>query len=185
MKTDTTIPQHPSWIEEGETLRCLTPEDRPLHEAMSRVIYEALPNKELLIPMTPEEYDDTYTDTNEDVVYGVFREGRLIATCSLLHDVRAYAVNPELKDLLKHPCIEIGECMVLPEYRGRSLMLHLNKLIKAEARRQDVCYMLATAHPDNKASNDSLRKLGYRIMKEFTRAGKRRNLLLLDLKEGW
>jgi|GEM_PF-1925028 len=182
MKNDTNLPIQPSWLQEGETLRCLTPSDRPLHEAMSKIIYEALPSKELLIPMTQEEYNDTYSNINEDVVYGVFRDGELIATSSLLHDVRAYAVNPELKDILSHPCIEIGECMVLPAYRGRHLMLRLNELIKAEAIRQGVRYMLATAHPDNKASNDSLCQLGYTIVKEFTRAGKRRNLLVMEIQ---
>ncbi len=181
MKIDLNIPLQPSWLQPGETLRCLTPNDRPLHEAMSKVIYEALPNKELLIPMTPEEYDDTYTDINDDVVYGVFRNGKLIATSSLLHDVRAYAVNPELADILTYPCIEIGESMVLPAYRGRGLMQHLNELIKAEAIRQGVRYMLATAHPDNIASNTSLKKLGYKVLKEFNRAGKRRNLLVLEI----
>lgn len=181
MKTDTTIEQHPSWLKEGHTLRCLTPEDRAKHKALSMVIYDALPSKELLIPMTEEEYDDTYTDENEDVVYGIFEGERLIATSSLLHDVRAYVVNPELEEILKHPCVEIGESMVLPEYRGNGLMLRLNKLIKEEAKRQGVQYMLATAHPDNIASNTSLKHLGYVVIKEFTRAGERRNLLVLDL----
>lgn len=45
---------------------------------MSEVIYEALPSKELLIPMTEEEYDDTYTDENEDVVYGIFEDDRTL-----------------------------------------------------------------------------------------------------------
>lgn len=181
MKTDSTIEQHPSWLKDGQILRCLTPEDRAMHKAMSEVIYEALPSKELLIPMTEEEYDDTYTDENEDVVYGIFEDDRLIATSSLLHDVRAYAINPELEEVLKHPCIEIGESMVLPAYRGNGLMLRLNTLIKEEAKRQGVHYLLATAHPDNIASNTSLKHLGYEVIKEFTRAGKRRNLLVLDL----
>lgn len=181
MKTDKTIEQHPSWLNDGLVLRCLTPEDRAKHKAMSEVIFDALPNKELLIPMTEEEYDDTYTDENEDVVYGIFEDKRLIATSSLLHDVRAYAINPELEEVLKHPCIEIGESMVLPEFRGNGLMLRLNNLIKDEAKRQGTHYMLATAHPDNIASNTSLKHLGYEVIKEFTRAGKRRNLLVLDL----
>lgn len=183
MKKDNTIEAHPSWLAEGLELRCLTPEDRAKHKAMSDVIYEALPSKELLIPMTEEEYDDTYTDENEDVVYGIFDGDRLVATSSLLHDVRAYAVNLELAEVLKHPCIEIGESMVLPEYRGNGLMLRLNTLIKEESKRQGIRYMLATAHPDNIASNTSLQHLGYKIIKEFTRAGKRRNLQVLDLME--
>ena len=57
---------------------------------------------EKLRPMTEEEYDDTFTDVNEDVVYGIFEGERLVATSCLLHDVRAYHVNPELEEVLKH-----------------------------------------------------------------------------------
>ena len=52
---------------------------------------------------------------------------------------------------------------------------------KDEDKRQGVQYMLTTVHPDNIASNTSLKHLGYKVIKEFSRAGKRRNLLVLDL----
>jgi len=183
MQKDNTITEHPDWLAENLVLRCLTPADRSSHKLMSQEIVKTLVAPDFLIPMTQEEYDDTYTDINQDVVYGIFDGERLIATSSLLHDVRAYSSQPELQEVLTHPCIEIGESMVLPEYRGQGLMLRLNQLIKAEAQRQGAEYMLATAHPDNIASNTSLRHLGYRIIKEFTRAGFRRNLLLLDLSK--
>lgn len=183
MKNDTSIHNHPEWLDANLTLRCLTPADRTAHEEMSKIIYDGLPDKEMLIPMTKEEYDDTYTDENEDVVYGVFDGENLIATSSLLHDVRAYSVNSELSEVLKHKCIEIGESMVLTEYRGKGLMLKLNELIKAEAQRQGVKYMLATAHPCNTASNTSLKRLGYKVIKEFIRAGKRRNLLVMEIDQ--
>jgi len=186
MKTDNTItgtlpPMLAQQFDTELTLRCLTPEDRKAHREMSIVIYDALPSKELLIPMTEEEYDDTYREGGEDVVYGIFDDGRLVATSSLLHDVRAYAANSELDEILKHKCAEIGESMVLPKYRGHGLMLYLNSLIKAEAERQGVEFMLATAHPDNIASNTSLLQLGYHIVREFTRAGKRRNLHVMRM----
>ncbi len=181
MQIDKTIVEHPEWLPSQYILRCLTPEDRSKHKQMSEIIYEALPNKEMLIPMTEDEYDDTYTNENEDVVYGIFDGDRLIATSSLLHDVRAYAINDELKDIMQSRCVEIGESMVLPEFRGNGWMLRLNQLIKEEAKRQGVKYMLATAHPDNIASNTSLQHLGYKIIKEFSRAGKRRNLLVMEV----
>lgn len=183
MQIDKTISGHPVWLNENLTLRCLTPEDRAIHKAMSQEIVKTLAAPDFLIPMTEEEYNDTYTDENQDVVYGIFDGNRLVATSSLLHDVRTYASNPELSEVLKHSCIEIGESMVLPEYRGNDYMLRLNNLIKDEAKRQGVEYMLATAHPDNIASNTSLRHLGYTKVKEFVRCGYRRNLHLLDLSE--
>lgn len=181
MQTDNTLNEHPEWLQAGLTLRCLTPADRNKHRKMSQEIVKTLIAPDFLIPMTEEEYDDTYTDINQDVVYGIFDQDELIATSSLLHDVRAYASDPELQEVMQHPCIEIGESMVLPQYRGQGLMLQLNRLIRAEAQRQGIRYMLATAHPDNIASNTSLLHLGYRIIKEFTRCDFRRNLLLLDL----
>ena len=174
MKNDNTISPHPDWLDRSLTLRCLAPADRHLHHAMSLQIVSTLASPEYLIPMTEEEYDDTYTCDNQDVVYGIFHGNQLVATSSLLHDVRAYSGNEELTCALQHPCAEIGECMVLPEYRGHGLMLHLNRLIVNEARRQGIHYMLATAHPDNIASNTSLQHLGYQLQKEFLRSGKRR-----------
>ena len=41
------------------------------------------------------------------------------------------------------------------------------------------------AHSDNIASNTSLYHLGYRLVKEFTRCGFRRNLHLLDLSKDY
>ncbi len=73
MRYDTTITEKPYWAPLDSHLRCLKPEDRPLHKAMSEAIYEALPNKEWLIPMTDEEYDDTYQKKSRDIVYGIVK----------------------------------------------------------------------------------------------------------------
>lgn len=163
-------------------LRPLTPEDRPLHEAMSRIIVAHLPRPDFLLPMTPEEYEDTFAAGSPDLVLGLFDNDRLIATSALLHDVRAYQDQTEVHEILTHSCAEIGECMVLPEYRGKSLMLQLNQLLKEEAKRQHIEYMLATAHPENIYSNNSLKQLGFQIIKTFTRQGKIRNLLVMKVE---
>ncbi len=163
------------------TLRTLQPEDRHLHEAMSRTIVQALPRTDFLIPMTPEEYEDTFTDDTTDIVYGLFDNDQLIATCALLHDVRAYSGQEELHDILTHRCAEIGECMVLPQYRGNSLMLKLNTLLKNDALSMGIEYMLATAHPDNSPSNNSLQVLGFQLIKTFNRNGYLRNLYVMKV----
>lgn len=181
MKNDSTLPLHPCWLDSELTLRCLTPADRAVHQAMSRVICQALPNEDWLIPLSQEEYDTIFAAGSDDVVYGIFRGDRLIGTSSLVHDVSDLAVIPLLEEILRHPCIEVSECMVLPEYRGRGLMLQLNRLIQAESERQGIRYLLATAHPDNVPSNTSLCHLGFRIIGEITRFGKRRNLLVMEI----
>lgn len=164
---------------DGYELRRLVPADRPLHEEMSRVIVAALPREDFLIPMTPEEYEDTYVEGSRDFVLGLFDQGRLIATSSLLHDVRAYGEQPEVREILTHPCAEIGESMVLPAYRGKSFMLKLNRLLRKEAQAQGIEYMLATAHPENTYSNNSLQRLGFGLVKTFTRCGYPRNLYVM------
>lgn len=92
MHTDNTIKSHPDWLPGHMSLRCLTPKDRSYHEAMTAQIVDTLASTEYLIPMTREEYDDTYTKDNEDVVYGIFEADKMVATSSLLHDVRAYVI---------------------------------------------------------------------------------------------
>lgn len=163
------------------TLRRLLPSDRPLHEQMSQVIVANLPRQDFLIPMTPEEYEDTFVEGSTDIVYGLFDQDELIATSSLLHDVRAYASQPEVADILTHRCAEIGECMVLPSHRGQGLMLQLNQLLKKDAQRLGIEYMLATAHPENVASNKSLQKLGFQLVKTFDRHGYLRNLYVMKV----
>lgn len=162
-------------------LRRLTPSDRPLHERMSELIVANLPRLDFLIPMTKEEYEDTFVEGSEDVVYGLFEDDNMIATSSLLHDVRAYADQEEVKDILGHKCAEIGECMVLPSHRGQGLMLKLNELLRKDAQGMGIEYMLATAHPENVASNSSLRKLGFQLVKTFDRHGYLRNLYVMKV----
>lgn len=162
-------------------LRRLRPEDRLIHEAMSQIIVKALPREDFLIPMTKEEYEDTFVEGSKDVVYGLFEGETMIATSALLHDVRAYSNQPELQETLLHKCAEIGECMVLPTHRGQSLMLKLNTLLKDEAKRMGIEYMLATAHPENTYSNHSLQQLGFIRIKTFTRCGLPRNLYVMRL----
>lgn len=160
-------------------LRRLRPEDRSLHEEMSITIVNALPRLDFLIPMTKEEYEDTFVVGSDDIVYGLFDNNNLIATSALLHDVRAYQQQEEVKDILTHKCAEIGECMVLPEYRGQGLMLKLNQLLKKDAQALGIEYMLATAHPENVASNTSLKALGFDLVKTFDRHGYLRNLYVM------
>ncbi len=164
-------------------IRRLTPEDRSLHKAMSDEIVKVLPSPDFLIPMTEEEYDVTYTQGSDDVVYGMFADdGTMIATSSMLYNVEDYRPEQEVSSIIQsHRCVEIGECMVLPSHRGKGLMLRLNRLILKTAREAGVEYMLATAHPDNVASNTSLRHLGFELVKEFDRHGYRRNLYIMEV----
>ncbi|MCR5312668.1 MAG: GNAT family N-acetyltransferase [Bacteroidaceae bacterium] len=162
-------------------IKILNPEDRHLHEEMSKQIVANLPREDFLIPMSEAEYDETFKKGSPDVVYALFEGENMVATSSMLHDVRDYASEPEMSDILLGKCIEIGECMVLPSHRGQNLMFMLNNLIIDTARERGVEYILATAHPDNIASNTSLQHLGLKLIKTFDRHGYLRNLYAMKL----
>lgn len=162
-------------------IRKLTHADCRLHQSMSQAIVAALPCQAWLIPMTDVEYERTFGSGSRDVVFGVFEKETMIATSSMLHDVSDYESEKELTYILTHRCVEIGECMVSPLFRGIGLMLRLNRILLQTAHEEGVEYILATAHPDNIASNTSLRHLGLKFVKTFDRRGYKRNLYAMGL----
>ena len=166
---------------EGYKLHRLLVDDRSLHEEMSKEIVANLPREDFLLPMTASEYDDAFAEGAGDVILGLFDGDRLIATSALLHDTRAYIQQWEVREAMMHRCAEIGECMVLPAYRGKSLMLKLNQLLLQEAQALGIENLLATAHPENEASNNSLQRFGFRRVKTFTRSGVLRNLYVMKV----
>ena len=50
-------------------------------------------------------------------------------------------------------------------------MREINSVIMSEAKNQGFVYLVATAHPDNIASNTSLSKLGLSYKKTVVRTG--------------
>ena len=163
-------------------IRQLTPDDRGRHEVMTGIIVSHLTSPDMLIPMTKEEYEETFAEGSSDVVLGLFNEkDEMTATSGLLGNVSDYAAEPEMAEILTHRCAEIGECMVHPQYRGNGYMLQLNQELERIAINSGIEYLLATAHPDNTASNNSLRKLGMQFLKVFDRHGYIRNIYVKEL----
>ena len=161
------------------TIRELTPSDRASFFQLSKVVVEALENKDFLIPMTEEEADATFRDDSKDVVLGAFIDNRLVATLGLFHDICDYSeVMPE--HFLSLKGAEIGEAMVSPELRRSGLMNGLWASLKAIISRSDLDFLLATAHPDN-ISNHLMQKDGFTLHKVFERRGYTRNMYFLKL----
>ena len=144
----------------------LTENDKKNYLDLMDEVVKKLPRPEFFIKITDEEEKDLF-NKNLCIVFGVFEKDKLIAASSLYYnqpnDVADFLSLPSAK------CGEIAHCIVLPEFRGNNLMLSLNKEILLQAKKLKLKYMLATAHPENIASNHSLTALGLKKIDRFMR----------------
>lgn len=161
-------------------IRRLTSADRHIYKILSDAIVDALDNKDLLIPMTQKEADVTFANRSEDIVLGGFVDGKLVATLALLHDIEDYQVRlPEKYVGLRGA--EIGEAMVLPEYRRCGFMNQLGIELEKYIQNGHYDFILATAHPDNTGSNHWIQNNGFTLHCIFSRRGYPRNFYLHEL----
>ena len=65
---------------------------------------------------------------------------------------------------------EIGRSMVLPGFRGKNLLLEINRYVVAEAKNLGKKYLIATIHPDNMPSRKSSEKLGMKKITTYTKS---------------
>ncbi len=163
------------------TIRELTPSDREAFFKLSKVVVEALTNKDWLIPMTEEEADATFHDNSKDVVLGAFIDDTLVATLGLFHDIRDY--KEELpNEYLSLNGAEIGEAMVRPDIRRNGLMNKLFEALQSYIQSSHLNFLLATAHPDN-ISNHLIQKSDFTLYKVFDRRGYTRNMYIKNLNK--
>jgi RimJ/RimL family protein N-acetyltransferase len=138
--------------------RILTQADGALLDGLIDTIVEGIEHKEWWMPITKKS-KSMFLDGKSAVIVGAFNEkNELVAASGLfffevLSETNVSTLSSELA--------EIGRAMVLPEYRGDNLMLKLNRLLVDEARKLGKTRLVATSHPDNKASCHSLEKLGF------------------------
>lgn len=160
-------------------IRVLTPSDREAFFKLSKVVVEALTNKDWLIPMTEEEADATFRDNSKNVVLGAFLDDTLVATLGLFHDIRDY--KEELpNEYLSLNGAEIGEAMVRPDIRRNGLMNKLFEALQSYIQSSHLNFLLATAHPDN-ISNHLIQKSDFTLYKVFDRRGYTRNMYIKKL----
>ena len=148
----------------------------------NRIIRANLQNPSWFMPFSEENTKHTFDEGNTLVVYGAFIDGELGAISLFDTNFEEFkelaqilGVNPSKKGA------ELGGSMVLPQFRGQHLMLDVNLKLIEVAKEMGINYFVATAHPDNLASNRSLEKLGMQLKTTVTRAGGYlRNVYLLE-----
>lgn len=93
-------------------------------------------------------------------------------------DIEDLKYELETLNIQTNYCAEIGASMTLKSARGKKCMLNINKKLMEVAKDKGLKYIIATAHPDNIASNISLRNLKMKFIKEFSRQSFPRNLYI-------
>ena len=148
----------------------------------NRIIRNNLQNPLWFMPFSEENMKHTFDEGNTLVVYGAFVDNVLGAISLFDTNQEEFkelsliaGVSPDKKGA------ELGGSMVLPDFRGQNLMLDVNNKLIEVAKEMGIQYFVATAHPDNVASNRSLQKLGMQLKTTITRTGGYlRNVYLLE-----
>ena len=152
--------------------------------AMMMEIRKSLENPLWFMSFTEQEQKEMLAGKTI-ITYGAFSDdGELMAVSGLFPNPDEFKDITELLKLNPNKTTELGGCMTLPKFRGHNLMLQLNEMLLKVAKEAGFSNMIATAHPDNIASNKSLKALGMKLEKTITRNGKYlRNVYLLNLTQ--
>ena len=141
-----------------------------------------LENPEFFIVFfTEDEIDNILENSIKDdktIFYGYFNEKELFSISGLFLDIEDLKYELETLNIQTNYCAEIGASMTLKSARGKKCMLNINKKLIEVAKDKGLKYIIATAHPDNIASNISLRNLNMKFIKEFSRQSFPRNLYI-------
>lgn len=149
---------------------------------INKLTKENLENHDFFIGFfSNEEIDNFLQNDNQAIFYGCLENNDLVALSALFFDVEDFQNELNILNINPKLCAEIGASMTLKNARGKGYMLSINKELIKIAKEKNIKYLLATAHPDNIASNKSLNNLGMNFIKEFKRHNFPRNLYILNL----
>ena len=139
--------------------RQLTVKDKKLFNEFNKTILDSITNSEWFIPFSPD--DDQVLMPDHDLFLGMFDGDKLVGISGLILTETFYGEIRDVLGLQGKKIAEVGGSMVLPEYRGKNIMLALNKMLVQTAKEQGYEYLVATVHPDNVASRTSAETLGF------------------------
>lgn len=162
-------------------IRKLNRNDRPQFDGLIDIIESSITNSDLWMPIK-EEAGSHFFDPSWTLLYGCFEDDRLIGSSALFLNEFEYGESVLAIGDCYPPIGEIGRCMVVPEHRNKGLMLKMNKQLVKEAKKMGLKTLVATAHPENYASNKTLENLGMHVVRCIRKEGKYlRNVLRLYL----
>lgn len=159
-------------------------DDKNKVEDLVKNVIEKLENKEYFIPPFNNEFNEMFNE-NISIIYGAYDGEKLVAIAKL-ELVEKYDVF-ELKQILNlknYKVAELGRYLCLLEYRNCGIMQNLQKILIEEAQNLNYQYLVATAHPDNVASNKVIAKGNFELKEVKTLSnGYYRNIYLKDIRK--
>ena len=126
-------------------------------------------NKSWFIQPTAEEQKNWFLEKDKFLTLGFFDNKKLVGASSFVFGVEGMEDVLKFINITSQKVCEIGPCIVCKEFRGKNIMLKLNQKLLKLAKERGIEYVVATAHPDNVASNKSLQKLGLSLFGQFKR----------------
>lgn len=129
--------------------------------AIQQEAFDHMPDKQLLRPNTGSALSDCLEN---HYVKGAFCNGELIGFAVLYfagdtdENLVRY-VRPDVQDYSQYANVKL--VIVRPAYRGRGLQRQLTERLEAEARKREICSLLATVSPLNTHSESNLLASGY------------------------
>ncbi len=160
----------------------LTKEHHKDFVAINNVIRETIENPLWFMPFSCENLENTFADGSTLTVYGAEVNGKIACVSIYDTDENEWGELALALGVESGKIAELGGSMTLPEFRGRNLMQKVNQKLLEVAKQNGFEYLVATAHPDNIASNKSLQKIGMECKAQIIRAGKYlRNVYIIKL----
>ena len=139
---------------------------------INKVICENLVNALWFMPFSEENLKNTFDENSSLTVYGAKVDGKLACVSVIDKDDNEWLELCDAIGIKSENVAEIGGSMTLPSYRGQGLMTMVNQKLIEVSKEMGLEYLVATAHPDNIASNKSLAKIGMECKTQIMRAGK-------------
>lgn len=149
---------------------------------INEVIRQSLDNPLWFMPFSKENLVNTFEESSPLTVCGAVVDNTIACVSVIDKDESEWSELCDAVGIKSKKVAELGGSMTLPEYRGQGLMQKVNLALIQIAKEQGLEYLVATAHPDNIASNKSLAKIGMICKTQIIRAGKYlRNVYMMKL----
>lgn len=149
-------------------IKVLTIDNKCELEELITNIEDNLENDKWWLPIQEKAYENFF---NEDwtIFVGAFDNNKLVGASALFFNEFEYGESVSTLNIESDKVAEIGRCMVLPNYRGKNLMHCMNLKLIEIAKSKEIEYLIATAHPNNNPSNNSLRKIGMKFKNKINK----------------
>lgn len=143
-------------------IKKLTKKHSDALETLIKEIEKNLVDKRWWLPIN-EVSRDNFLNDEWCYFLGLFDKKKLVGASCLFFNKHEYEASLKLCRNTEEPVAEIGRCMVAPKYRGHNYLYKLNKKLMKIAKKRGIKNIIATIHPENKASLRSFAHLNVKL----------------------